>query len=98
MVYHELCRLLAPGGRLGVLTRSYPDAGARYVPSFWLRVSALVHDFAESVCAGWEGFAEAEEMIRTLVGAGFQGSVNASGGMSLLDSSLWVVKKRCGDG
>jgi hypothetical protein len=49
------------------------------------------------VCAGWDGFAEAEETIRALVGAGFQGSVNASGGMSLLDSSLWVVKKRCGD-
>jgi SAM-dependent methyltransferase len=97
-VYRELGRLLGPGGRLGVLTRSHPDDGARHVPSFWLRVSALAHDFAESVCAGWEGFAEAEDTIRALVDAGFQGSVNASGGMSLLDSSLWVVKKRCGDG
>ncbi len=96
-VYRELGRLLAPGGRLGVLTRSHPDEGARHVPSFWLRVSALAHDFVESVCVGWEGFAEAEETIRALVGAGFQGSVNASGGMSLLDSSLWVVTKRCGD-
>jgi SAM-dependent methyltransferase len=97
-VYRELGRLLAPGGRLGVLTRSCPDRGARHVPSFWLRVSALAHDFAESVCAGWEGFAEADDTIRLLVSAGFQGSINASGDMSLLDSSLWILRKRCGDG
>jgi hypothetical protein len=97
-VYRELARLLAPGGRLGVLTRSCPDPGARHVPSFWLRVSALAHDFAESVCAGWEGFAEADDTIRLLVSAGFQGSISASGDMSLLDSSLWVLRKRCGDG
>ena len=52
-VYREIGRVLAPGGQLGVLTRSRPDAGARNVPSFWLRISALAHDFAESVCAGW---------------------------------------------
>jgi SAM-dependent methyltransferase len=96
-MYCELGRLLAPGGRLGVLTRSYPDDGRRHVPSFWLRVSALVHDFTESVCAGWEGFSEAEETIRAFVDAGLQGSANRAGDMSLLDSSLWVVKKRCGD-
>ena len=96
-VYRELGRLLAPGGRLGVLTRSHPDESVRHVPSFWLRVSALTHDFVESVCAGWEGFADAEETTHALLGAGFQGSVNVSGSMSLLDSSLWVVTKRCDD-
>jgi SAM-dependent methyltransferase len=93
MVYREMGRILAPEGKLGILTRCHPDAGARHVPSFWLRVSALAHDFAESVCEGWEGFSEAEENIRLFSGAGFQGGVAHLGTMSVLESSLWVLKK-----
>ena len=51
-VYRELGRLLASGGRLGVLTRSHPDDGGQHVPSFWLRVSALARDFAEKRVRG----------------------------------------------
>lgn len=96
-VYREIGRVLAPGGRLGVLTRSRPDAGGRHVPSLWLRISALAHDFAESVCAGWEGFSDAEETIRIFSDIGFEGGGGVMETMSLLDATLWVLKKPRGD-
>jgi SAM-dependent methyltransferase len=95
-VYREIRRVLVPEGRLGILTRCLPDAGAQHIPSRWLRISALVHDFAESVCEGWEGFSDTEENIRLFSDAGFLGGVSLLGRMSLLESSLWVLKKsRC---
>jgi len=93
-VYAEIGRVLVPGGTLGILTRSCPDAAARYVRSRWLRIAALAHDFAESVCEGWEGFSDAEENARVLSEAGFEGGLALSGGMSLLESCLWVVRRR----
>ena len=93
-VYGEIGRVLTPDGRLGVLTRCCPDAEARHASSFWLRISALAHDFAESVCEGWEGFSHVEDTVRAFSDAGFEGAVNSLGAMSLLDSSLWVLKKR----
>ena len=92
-VYGEVARVLAPGGRLGILTRCRPDPGARHVASFWLRISALAHDFAESVCDGWEGFADAEANARMFAEAGFRGAAPAPNAMSLLDSSLWLLRK-----
>jgi len=98
MVYGEIGRVLAPEGILGILTRCRPDADARHVASFWLRISALAHDFAESVCEGWEGFSDARENIRLFSDVGFQGGVAHLGTMSSLESSLWVLKKsRCDD-
>ena len=96
-VYRDIARVLTPDGRLGVLTRCLPDADARYVASYWLRISALAHDFAESVCEGWEGFSDAEENARLFSVAGFQGGTEAPGTMSFLDSSLWVLRKARGD-
>jgi len=96
-VYRDVARVLTPGGRLGILTRCRPDADARYVASFWLRVSALAHDFAESVCEGWEGFSDAEENARLFADAGFQGGTEGPRAMSFLDSSLWVLRKARGD-
>ncbi len=93
MVCGGIGRVLAPGGTLGILTRCRPDADARHVVSFWLRVSALAHDFAESVCEGWEGFSDAEENIRMFSEVGFRGGVPHLGSMSFLESSLWVLKK-----
>ncbi len=93
-VYRDVARVLIPGGTLGVLTRCRPDAGARHVPSFWLRVTALVHDFAESVCEGWEGFADAEENACVFADAGYQGGGAEPSEMSFLESSLWVLRKR----
>ena len=95
-VYREIARVLVPGGTLGVLTRSCPDAGAQYVRSHWLRIAALAHDFAESVCEGWEGFSDAEENVRVLSETGFEGGLTLSGSMSLLESCLWVVRRRRG--
>ncbi len=93
MVYREIGRVLAPEGKLGILTRCRPDAGARHVSSFWLRITALAHDFAESVCEGWEGFSDAEENIRVFSEVGFLPGVAHLGTMKFLDSSLWVLKK-----
>lgn len=98
MVYGEIGRVLAPEGKLGILTRCRPDADARHVASFWLRISALAHDFAESVCEGWEGFSDAEENIRLFSDAGFQGGVAHLGTMNFLESSLWILKKSRCDG
>ena len=95
--YGEIARVLAPTGRLGILTRCSPDAARRYVRSCWLRMAALVHDFAESVCEGWEGFPGAEEHMGTLSEAGFQGGISPGSAMSVLESSLWVLKKRHAD-
>ncbi len=92
-VYREIARVLAPEGRLGILTRCRPEPGAQPLASSWLRISALVHDFAESVCEGWEGFSDAEENIRIFSAAGFQGGLPLLGTMSVLESSLWVLKK-----
>lgn len=97
-VYRDIARVLTPGGRLGVLTRCRPDAAARHVVSFWLRIFALAHDFAESVCEGWAGFSDAEANARMFVDAGFQGGAEPAGTMSLLDSSLWVLRKTRRDG
>lgn len=92
-VYGEIGRVLAPGGKLGILTRGYPDAGGRHVPSFWMRMAALAHDFAESVCEGWEGFSDAEESSRLFERLGFRPGGPLFGSMHLLESSLWVLKK-----
>jgi SAM-dependent methyltransferase len=92
-VYREVARVLAPDGRLGVLTRCRPDTDGRHVASFWLRISALGHDFAESVCEGWEGFADAAENTRMFTEVGFQGRPGVPNTMSFLDSSLWVLRK-----
>lgn len=97
-VYREIGRVLGPEGKLGVLTRCHPEAGARQVASLWLRISALAQDFAESVCEGWEGFSGAEETSRIFSEAGFEGAVVALGSMSILESSLWVLKKSRGRG
>ena len=92
-VYEEVARVLAPGGSLGILTRGYPDPGRQYVPSYQMRITALVHDFSESVCEGWEGFSDPEENVRMFKDIGFLEGGAVSGGMSFLESSLWVLRK-----
>lgn len=92
-VYLELRRILAPGGMLGILTRGYPDTENRHVSRFWLRITALIHDFAESVCAGWQGFADVEESLRLFSGMGFSGAGTPPGKMNFLGSSLWLLRR-----
>jgi hypothetical protein len=56
-------------------------------------MAALAHDFAESVCEGWEGFSDAEENSRLFERLGFRPGGPLFGSMHLLESSLWVLKK-----
>lgn len=92
-VYADLRRVLAPGGTLGILTRGYPDPQHRHVPSYWLRVTALIHDFTESVCAGWKGFSDVGENQEMFSRLGFRGAWIPGGAMSIMDSTLWILKK-----
>jgi SAM-dependent methyltransferase len=92
-VYLDLRRILASGGTLGILTRGYPDPEHRHVSLFWLRVTALIHDFAESVCAGWQGFADVDESLRMFTGMGFSGAGTPPGKMNYLGASLWLLRK-----
>lgn len=92
-VYREIHRVLAPGGTLCVLTRGYPDPAGKHVARFWMRVTALVHDFTESVCAGWHGFAGVEESERLFAAVGFRGAAADDGRMHVVDSSLWLLRK-----
>ena len=92
-VYADLRRVLAPGGTLGILTRGYPDPEHRHVPSHWLRVTALIHDFTESVCAGWHGFPDVGENQEMFSRLGFRGAWSPGGAMNIMDSALWILKK-----
>ena len=92
-VYADLRRVLAPGGILGILTRGYPDPEHRHVPSYWVRVTALIHDFSESVCAGWHGFPDVGENQEMFSRLGFRGAWSPGGAMNILDSALWILKK-----
>jgi SAM-dependent methyltransferase len=92
-VYADLRRVLAPGGMLGILTRGYPDRERLHVDYYWLRVSALIHDFAESVCAGWHGFPDARDSQQMFTRLGFRGAWNPEGAMSVMGSAVWILKK-----
>ena len=92
-VYGDIARVLSPGGRLGILTRGFPDPGRRFVPSPGMRMASLVHDFAESVCEGWQGFTEPEENLRMFRELGYRGGGAIPGEMCFLESSLWVLRK-----
>ena len=92
-VYADLRRVLAPGGTLGILTHGYPDPERRHVPSYWLRVTTLIHDFSESVCAGWHGFPDAGENQQMFSRLGFRGAWSPEGAMSIMGAGLWLLKK-----
>ena len=92
-VYADLRRVLAPGGTLGILTRGYPDPEHRLVPSYWPRITSFIHDFAESVCAGWHGFPDVGESVEMFSRLGFRGGWSPGGAMNIMDSGLWILKK-----
>ncbi len=93
-VYRDISRVLVPGGRLGILTRAYPDPGRRHVLSSGVRIATLIHDFSEGVCAGWEGFSDPEENARMFEGIGYREGRGHRGRKSFLDGTLWVLEKR----
>jgi SAM-dependent methyltransferase len=92
-VYADLRRVLGPGGTLGILTRGYPDREHLHVSSYWSRVTALIHDFTESVCAGWHGFRDVGDTMEMFSRLGFRGAWNPGGAMNIMDSALWILKK-----
>ncbi len=92
-VYADLRRVLAPGGVLEILTRGLPDAERRHVPSRTFRVTTLIHDFAESVCAGWQGFSDVGENLRLFERIGFRDAGPSSGEVAFFGSSLWFMRK-----
>jgi SAM-dependent methyltransferase len=92
-VYGELRRVLAPGGRLGILTRGRPDPERRHVPSRTFRITTLIHDFSESVCAGWQGFADVGESRRMFERLGFLPCGPEAREMAYFGSSIWLMGK-----
>lgn len=86
-VYTDIFRVLKRGGALGILTRSYPDSGRKYVKETWIRRGILCHDFSESVCEGWHGFYDAHESIDLFKKIGY--SVRAT----MLNASVWRLDK-----
>ncbi|MBP2674724.1 MAG: hypothetical protein H6Q84_1564, partial [Deltaproteobacteria bacterium] len=68
-------------------------AACRYVPSRGVRIATLIHDFAEGVCAGWEGFSDMGENERLFSEIGFRGREGNHGKTNFLDGTLWVLEK-----
>jgi SAM-dependent methyltransferase len=98
-VYAEIARVLVSGGRLGIVTRAYPDPGRRHVSSPGVRIATLIHDFSEGVCAGWEGFSGTEENVRMFAELGYREGSGTRGRASFLDGTLWVLGRDSeGDG
>ncbi|KPK02387.1 MAG: hypothetical protein AMK71_02455 [Nitrospira bacterium SG8_35_4] len=86
-VYRDIHRVLKKSGSLGVLTNSYPDAEREFVSDTWIRRGVLCHDFAESVCEGWQGFSRPEDSLAVFRDAGF--SVSST----ILNASIWRLEK-----
>ncbi len=85
--YLDIFRTIKKGGSLGILTNSYPDPQKTGVQDRWVRRGILCHDFAESVCKGWYGFALPEKSADLFQDIGFDVS------SVLLNSSLWRLDK-----
>lgn len=86
-VYRDIFRIVRRGGSLGILSHSYPDPAKEYVKDAWTRRGVLCHDFAESVCEGWEGFSDAAASRRLFETIGF--SVDTI----MLNASVWRLVK-----
>ncbi len=82
-LYADIYRILRPGGVLGILTNSYPDAGRAIVSEEWVARGTLCHDFLESVCEGWQGFHDGATSTAMFRRVGF--TVDAM----TLQGSLW---------
>jgi len=86
-VYKDIFRILKKGGRLGILTRTYPDTEGTHVTDVWIRRGILCHDFAESVCEGWQGFYDAQESVNLFRRIGYN-IYNV-----MLDGAVWRLDK-----
>ncbi|HMK59995.1 MAG TPA: class I SAM-dependent methyltransferase [Dissulfurispiraceae bacterium] len=86
-VYSDICRVIKAGGSLNILSHSYPDHGKEFVTDLWVRRGTLCHDFAESVCEGWNGFYDADKSLELFESVGFKiGAV-------MMNASIWRLDK-----
>jgi len=86
-VYADIFRVIKSGGSLNILSHCYPDPEARFVENIWVRRGTLCHDFAESVCEGWQGFCSASESVNLFESIGFKV------GTVMMNSSIWRLDK-----
>lgn len=86
-VYADIFRVLKPGGALGILTRSYPDRERTFVTEPWIRRGVCLHDFAEGLCEGWNGFYDAGESAALFSKIGY--TLRSL----LLSASVWRLDK-----
>lgn len=91
-VYAEIKRVLAPGGILGSVAWGYPDRGRIHVNNPWIRTGVYIHDFAESVCRGWQGFHDVDATIKMASELGFERSSVFFNNYYMLDTAIWIFR------
>ncbi len=91
--YREVFRVLKPGGVLGTLGWSYPDRERAMITDRWVRQQILAHDFAESVCAGWQGFYGIGDTRSLFSRIGFTECRSFFNEDAILTSALRVLEK-----
>ncbi|MBI5561794.1 MAG: class I SAM-dependent methyltransferase [Deltaproteobacteria bacterium] len=91
-VYGEIKRVLRPGGLLGSVAWAYPDRDKARVAGHWQRLGVFIHDFAESVCAGWRGFHGADETIKMAEALGFERCGLFMNNYYMLDTAVWLFR------
>ncbi|MBF0553005.1 MAG: class I SAM-dependent methyltransferase [Nitrospirae bacterium] len=84
-VYEDIYRVLTRHGLMGIITRGYPDSQCGSDKLY--QRAALCHDFAESVCEGWQGFYSAKQTRALLGEIGFDIK------SLTLNECLWMAAK-----